>query len=332
MLVPVLSKIQDSSEVLIERVLPVSGQLLVTEGTHVAPYDHLGLCTFSQKILRLSHKFKPTDLKRDGQFYYYNSRLGYDGKTKIDAPYNGNLHKTKSGGYEFTEETKKYTLLSGVWGDVTKIIDANSVLIKASMRDLNLVVATKTMFAGELLVFPNPTHFLEKFYLEGFASDSADGKIIYVGNHVTLQFLKDAIKYGLGGIIGGSADRETFRYAVEAGISFGLFGGFGRIDTPEDVYGVLNNVSNRYVFFQGERNLLRIPMPQEEKVLSIEPNIPFALAEVRAGMRVTVLQRPYFGKSAVVDRVGTSSIFVKFGVNESSVEIFSPNFFILQAL
>ena len=330
MLVPVLSKIQDSKDVLIERALPVPGQLLVSENNKIAPYDHVGLCIFSQKVLKLPHKFRPNDFKRDDQFYYYNSYLGHDGRTKTDAPYNGNLLKTSDGTYEFTEEAKKHVLLSGVWGEVTKISEKNSALIKSSMKDINLVAATKSNFAGELLVFPNPTHLLEKFYLEGFASGDADGKIIYVGNHVSLQFLKEAAKYSLGGVVGGSADRETFRYAVETGISFGLFSGFGNIPTPEDVYSVLNNVSNRYVFFQGERNLLRIPMPPEQNISSIEPLLQLALIEIENGMRVVVLQRPYFGKSAVVDRVSISSIFVKFSVNENSVEIFSPNFFILQ--
>lgn len=332
MLIPVLSKIQNSKDVLIERALPVSGQLLVTENTRVLPYDNLGICIFSQKVLKLPHKFKPNNFKRDDQFYYFNSYLGHEDRTKIEAPYNGNLHKMPDDSYEFSEETKKYNLLSGVWGEVIKISEKNSALIKSSVKDLNLVVATKSMVAGELLVFPNPPQLLEKYYVENFASSDADGKIIYVGNHVNLQFLKDAVKYGIGGIIGGSADKETFRYAVEAGIGFGLFGGFGNISTPDDVYATLNNVSHRYVFFQGEKNLLRIPMPPEENISSIEPPIPSALVELEKGMRVIVLQRPYFGKSAVVDSISISSIFVKFSVNENPVEIYLPNFFILQAV
>lgn len=332
MLVPVLSKIKNSKEVLIERTLAVPGQLLVEENTKVVPYDRLGTCIFSQKILKLPHNFRPNDFKRDGQFYYFNSYLGHERRTKIEAPYNGNLHKIHNDTYEFSEEPKKYNLLSGVWGDVAKIVDKNSVLIKSSVKDINLVIATKSMVAGELLVFPNPPHLLEKYYVENFASSDADGKIIYVGNHVSLQFIKDAVKYGIGGIVGGSTDKETFRYAVDAGISFGLFGGFGNISTPDDVYTSLNAVSHRYVFFQGEQNLLRIPVPPEENIASIEPTIPSALVKVQKGMRVIVLQRPYFGKSAVVDRVSISSIFVKFSLNENAVEIFSPNFFVLQAI
>ncbi len=332
MLAPVVTKVLNSKEVLIERVMPVPGQLIVTENATVVPFDHIGVCNFSQKLLKLPKHFRPAHFKKPGQFYYTNNLLGKNRRSVISAPYNGHLYAMPDGDFEFREDPKKYTLLSGVWGKVAKIVDKNAVLIKADTKDINLVAATKSYFAGELVVFPNPSHLLEKFYLEGFASGASDGKIIYVGNHVSLSLLKDAVKYGVGGIVAGSADTETYRFAVSSGVSFGIFGGFGDIATPDEVYTILNNVPNRYVFFQGERNLLRIPMPPEQEVSSIEPNNPKIIAEVEKGMRVLVLQRPYFGKSGVVDRVAESSIFVRFSINENPVEVRLPNFFILNNL
>jgi hypothetical protein len=330
MLVPFISKTLQSKGEYVERTLPVPGQILLTENTEVAPYQHVGICTFSQKLLKLPANFKPNKFKKDGQFYYYNNVLGKQGKNSLNAPYNGNLFKVQNDGFEFREEVKKYILLSGVWGNVVKTVEKNSVLIQTNMTDINLVASTKSNFAGELVVFPNPTRLLERFYLEGFASDSADGKIVYVGNHVSLDFLKDATKYGIGAIIGGSADKEAMRYATDAGINFGIFSGFGDIATPEAVYNLLNSVSNRYVFFQGERNLLRIPMPKEDQVVSIKPEARTHLVEVAKGMSVLLLQKPHFGESAIVDSVGESSIFVKFGLNENPIEVFVPNFFVLK--
>ncbi len=337
MLVPVISKKLISKDMYIERTLPVPGQILVNANTEVAPYEHLGICTFSQKTLKLSEKFKPTGMKKDGQFYYYNAVLGKQSSTKISAPFNGNLYQGLKGEFEFREETKKYVLLSGVWGNVDKISDKNSVLIKTNTSDVNMVASTSTNFAGELVVFPNPTRLLERFYLEGFASDSADGKIVYVGNHISLPFLKDAVKYGLGAIVGGSADKETFKFAQKAGISFGLFSGFGDIPTPDDVYSLLNSVASRYVFFQGERNLLRIPIPKEDLMKNpkmqnsaVQSTKKPVFAEIEKGTKVVVLQRPYFGNSGIVDRVSESSIFVRFSINENPIEVFLPNFFLLQ--
>lgn len=330
MLAPVISKILMPKDILVERTLPVPGQVLVQEGSVVAPYEHIGICTFSQKTLRLSAKFRPHGFKKNDQFYYQNSNLGSQGSTKISAPYNGNLHKNEQDTFEFREETKKYILLSGLWGKVTKTVDKSSVLIQSATADVNLVVATETGFSGELVVFPNPTRLLERFYLEGFGSDTADGKIIYVGNHISMAFLKDAVKYGIGAIVGGSADKETFNFAQKSGISFGLFSGFGDIQTPEEVYSLLNTVASRYVFFQGERNLLRIPMPKEETIVSIKPANIEPLATVEKGSRVWVLQKPYFGVSGIVDSISESSIFVRFSINETPVEIYLPDFYLLR--
>ncbi len=330
MLAPVISKILLSKGDYIERTLPVPGDVLVTTNTEVAPYEHIGICNFSQKILKLSPKFKPSKFKKDGQFYYYNIALGKDGKNVINAPYNGNLHKIDNVGFEFREEVKKYILLAGVWGNVVKVIEKNSILLQSNFTDVNLVASTNNNFAGELVVFPNPTRLLERFYLEGFASDSADGKIVYVGNHVSLEFLKEAVKYGLGAILGGSADKEAFRFAEDIGINFGLFAGFGEITTPEEIYNLLNSVSNRYVFFQGERNILRIPMPKDDSLMAVSANLDKVLVDVTKGMRVVVLQRPYFGETGVVDTVNESSIFVKFGLKENPIEIFLPNFLVLK--
>jgi hypothetical protein len=326
---PVVTKVFDSKDVLIERVLPVPGNIIVTPSTKVVPYDHLGQCLFSQKTLRLPRTFRPRGFKNQDQFYFYGVELGKDSGKKISAPFNGNLHKTQNNAFEYKEETKKYALLSGVWGVVDNVTTSNSVSIKVNTRDLNLVVATRTSFAGELVVFPNPSHLLEKFYLQEFASGAPDGKIVYVGNRISLSMLQEAAKYGVGGVVAGSADAETYKFALKTKISFGLFGGFGDIQTPDEVYTVLNNVSNRYVFFQGERNLLRIPIPPEESVLSLTPSVKGPIVEVKKEMRVIVLQHPYFGKTGVVDKVGGASIFVKFKVNETAVEVHLPNFLVL---
>lgn len=332
MRVPVISKIKEQPEIFIERTLPVEGDILVEKGKKLEPFDHLGICSYSQKTLKLPARFRPRKFKKDGQYFYANSFLGKNGRESVAAPFNGNLYRLADKTYEFREESSKYMLLSGVWGEVDKITDSRSVLIKAKTKDINLSVATNTNFAGELVVFPNPSHLLEKFYLEGFASGSSEGKIVYVGNYVTMGLLTEAVKYGVGAIIGGSADIETFRFALRSNISFGLFSGFGESDTPQDIYEVLNSVYNRYVFFQGERNLLRIPLPPDSGISTIKPGHVGAITEVSKGDKVLVLQRPYFGKTGEVDRVGESSIFVKFSLNENPVEIRVPNFFLISYL
>ena len=328
MYIPVISKLQFNDNVFIERVLPVAGEVQVEQGKEVVPYDHVGICMYSHRVYKYPKNFKPKSLKKDGQFYYFGVDIGKIDSQKITAPYNGNLTKTPEGTFEFREVENKYILMSGVWGTVEKTIDKKSVLLRTRTYDINLVASTDCSFAGELIVFPNPSHVLEKFYLDEFTSGAADGKIVYVGNHVTTNLLDEAIKYGLGGIIAGSADRQTFQYARRNNICFGLFSGFGEIPTPDDVYKVLNEVSNRYVFFQGERNILRIPMPPE--AVPVKKKLISPLKFVKKGMNVVIMQKPYFGRIGVVDRNTESSIFVKFNSTENAVEIKVPNVYAIE--
>lgn len=329
MWVPVLNKVLETSESYVERLLPVPGTLFVNPGDNVVPYSHLGFCSYSQKTLKLPAKFRPVGYKKDGQFYYIHNNLGKSGRLPVEAPYNGNLFKMPSGEYEFRQEVSRYTLLSGVWGIVDKVVDKKSLLIKTTMKNLNLVIATKTDFAGELVVFPNPSHLLEKFYLDEFTKGSGDGKVVYIGNQISINLLKQAVKYGVKGIVGGSADLETYKYALKSGISFGLFSGFGNIPTPEDIYTVLTGVSNRYVFFKGEQNVLSIPMPPEEQVQTIQKKLKQPIVDAKKGMRVLILQHPHFGESGTIDSLTENSIFVKFNLNDKAVEIRVPNFYIL---
>lgn len=329
MYIPVVSKISQVKEVFIERVLPKDGEISVKTGNQVLPYDHLGNCQYSSRVFRLPSEFKPKKVKGDKKFYYVNSELGKLDKKAINAPFNGNLFQKEDGSYDFNEEEDKYFLLAGVWGVVDKVIEGKSVLIKASVLDLNLMAATDINFSGELVVFPNPSEVLEKHYLGEFSSDSAEGKIVYVGHNVSRTLLDEAVKQGWGGILAGSTDVDTFRNAKNREVSFGVFSGFGEISTPTEIFDLLNSVTNRYVFFNGDENILRIPVPPEQaaeqpqkKKVKMNP-----LKFVKKGIKVLVLQAPYYGQIGAVDRVTESSIFVKLPAKEKPVEIKFPNVF-----
>jgi len=329
MQIPVIKKIAETKDVYVERALPVDGSINMTQGSEVVPYDAIGECNYSHRMLNYPKGFSPYKYKEEGQFYYLGSDLGKYQSQKVTAPFNGNMSKNDDGIFTYTEVEVRYLLLSGVWGVIDKIIESKSVLIKTSMRDINLVATTKVDFAGELIVFPNPSHVLEKHYIEEFSVEAAEAKIVYVGNSVDTPLLMEAQKYGWGGVLAGSADKETFDFAKANNMCFGVFTGFGDHPTPDDVYDLLRNVANRYMFFVGEKNILRIPVPKEEAVQA--PKSKFApIKELKTGMRILALQKPYFGRLGSVDRIEGSSIFVKFDVEPKPVEIKVPNLYIAE--
>jgi len=329
MLVPVVKRIKQNSRCFIERVLPVEGNIVVSVNDRVEPFDHLGDCFFSQRELVLPKGFKPYGLKTEKRYYYSGSLLGKVGSNEVFAPYDGNLSLCEKV-YAFKEIDKKYIVLSGVWGIVKSVYGKKSILLETQTKDILLSISTKVQASGELVVFPNPTDVLKRSYLENFAK-GIKGKIIYVGHNVSLDVIERAYEMEASAVIVGSAHKEVFDFAKSHNFSLGIISGFGKIKTPDVVYKMLSSVSYRYVFFEGDKNLLRVPIPFDNVNKGINANESIEpIKHVKPNMTVQVLQNPYFGWIGVVDRVCESSIFVRFGIDKNSVEIKLPNFLIIE--
>jgi len=90
---------------------------------------------------------------------------------------------------------------------------------------------------------------LKKSYLENFIK-GVRGKVIYIGNFVGLDVVRRAYELGASAVLAGSCHSETFDFAKDHNFAFGIFSGFGKIKTPEDVYKYLSSVAFRYVFLK----------------------------------------------------------------------------------
>ena len=337
MLVPVIRRIKENNQCFIERVFPVEGSWKVKVGDFVEPFSPLGECRFSQNKIEFPEEFKPNEFKNSKKLYYSGYLLGKVKKEKIFAFFDGNLFQNEKGRFVFQENERNYVLLSGVWGSVKSIYENKSVLMGTQTKDILFCTSTPYHTSGELVVFPNPSDILKKSYLENFIK-GVRGKIIYIGHYVGIDVVKRAYELGASALVVGSAHSEVFDYAKSNNFPFGIFSGFGNIKTPEDIYKFLSSISYRYVFFEGEKNLLRVPVRVEDITVSdvkkskndtglVKQEI---VKNIETGMKVQVLQDPYFGWVGKVDRVEESSIFVKFGLSDNSVEIRLPNFLIVE--
>ena len=167
MYIPVLRKIINRNNALIERALPESGELIVHVGDKVEPFNQLGLCKVSYNQLELPAKFTPIENLNYSKILQ-GSTLGKSDGMYIHAPYNGFLEKNENGTWVFKEVGREYNLLAGSWGSVKNIIEDKSVLIEAYSKDFLLPVATGENYSGELIVFPNPSELLIGSFLENF--------------------------------------------------------------------------------------------------------------------------------------------------------------------
>jgi len=335
MYAPVLKKLVEKEDTYIERCLPVAGNILVKETDVVKPFDRLGECVFSQKQTWYPKTLKPFKYKKTNQFYYTGSVLGKIGKKSVSTPFNGYLSKNDDKTFTLKAADDKYTLLSGVWGVVHKVVENRSVLIETKTKDLLLAACTPINTSGELVVFPNPVEILEKYYLESFSKSNA-GKIVYVGQHADLEVVKRAEEMSAAAILAGSADRQTFNYAKSNKLALGIISGFGRPETPDQVYSLLSAIAYRYVFLNGEKNTLRIPhsatdAPVDSKSKGTRRKTTVkVIKEVKKGVDIVCLQAPNFGKIGTVDSVSGSSIFVRFSSGKGLTEVKLPNFFIIE--
>jgi len=333
MLAPIIRKIVENKTVMVERYLPSKGNLFVQKGDKLEPFQKLGDCLYSPNTVYFPKEFAPVKFLREKVYFQKGNLLGKLGTKKIEAESNGYMSfDASSEEYFFEDVPAKYTLLSGLWGEVSDVVPESSVLIKTTVTEIDLVACTSNFSFGELVVFPNPTEILEKFYLESFIK-TTEGKIVYIGHHADTETIKKAHDLKISAIIAGSADPTGFSFAKSVNMGLGVLSGFGRLETPDFIYKLLNSVAYRHVFFHGDLGVLRIPLSgtEEETVPSKKKKSPLkVIKKVMKGQKVQVLQKPHFGKIGVIDRVSVSSIFVRFDNELGPVEIDLPNFYIIE--
>ena len=343
MYAPILKRIKYLDNVLVERALPVKGFTSVKEGDVVEPFTRLGMAKVSFSKIMLPDKMKMTRGFSNKMFLTTKKEIGRVGFKKVLAPFDGYLTK-ESGVFIFQEEARDYWLLSGVWGQVASVVKDKSVLVKTQVIDVKMVACTKHNVSGELLVFPNPSDTLEMHYLEKFSKD-VRGKIIYVGDFATKRLVKRAVELGVVGILAGGADKETFDLAKQNSLFLGIFTGYGSVYISGEIFDVLKGVFNRYVFLYGDEMILRIP--------NVNPNMVSTIATVEAdkkkmeksnkngketsnfgevlkGQKVFIVQYPYLGWEGVIDSVNERSILVKFENKNDLIEVYLPDFLLLE--
>jgi hypothetical protein len=331
---PIVRKLVLSNSTYIERALPVNGFIHVQLGDEVKPFDRVGDCIFSHNRIQLPKEFKPQKKNPSREFYKLGNCIGSLAGKKILAPFDGYLGKLDaSNDYEFLETATKFSLLSGVWGNIEKLVPTKSVLLKCRTVDLIFVSSTPFSTSGELVVFPNPTDILEEYYLESYLKNPL-GKIVYLGEFVDENIVKKALELGVSAVLAGSCTKRALDVATFHNLPMGVINGFGKMETPTHTYEFINRFSYRQVFFEGEKNVLKIPMPPDDlsvqSITQADTQAPSVKKVVRGDV-VQVFQREYFGKIGMVDSVTESSIFVKFNEKDQTlVEIFVPNFFIFE--
>lgn len=317
---PVIKKMTKTNNFLVERVLPEGGELSVKKGDVVEPFVKIG----SAEVSNFSQKVDPTyTLVRDLNTYIEKGvqiaekKVGSLKVSNLYAPYSGFLRQSGAS-VVFEQDKELITLLSGTWGTVKDVIEKKAVLISSSATTLYCAVSTPFEAEGELVVLPNPTELIEDPYFNNFTKDIA-GKIIYSGHNIKLENLKKAKNLGVRGIFAGSFDKAAYEYSLENNFFLGSLSGYGRIPTPDPIFMFLNSVSSRYIFARGKKGEIYIPSAEKFNEEDTKPPKDF-FVEIKNGMMVQVLERPYFGWLGTVDTFFDDKVSVKLS---NSIEVVS---------
>ncbi len=329
MFVPIIKKITRNNNVYIERVLPRKGELDAVVGSKVEPFSKIGITKVTYGKLPIGSSLKITKGKNVGTYFYTGDVVGKVGKKKVVAPFDGYLEQVPNG-YVFRQEERDFWLLAGVWGEVADVVDNHSVLISCQVIDIHLAVCTEISYAGELIVFPNPSELLEMSYLEKFSKDSF-GKVIYVGHHISTDIVTKAAELGIAGLLAGSVDRDALELAKKYQIFLGAIAGFGNIPTPSYVFEFLNDISNRYVFLQGGRGILRIPVSQPFADVEVKTSTYSGqLRQLKKGLKVQILEDPHFGWVGEVSSVQEDGVYVILDEVQDPIKVKIPNILALE--
>lgn len=318
--VPIYRKILHSNNVYVERVLPNEGTLRSKVGDTVEAFTEIGSSKHSIQKFDIDPSLSASLFP--GKVFVSGELIGKTKRKKVTAPFDGMLEK-RGDHFSLVSQKETYTLLSGVWGEITDMVENVSVLIRTQMTDIHLIACTKNAVEGELVVFPNPSYEMQLQYLKKYHKN-VFRKVLYVGDSFQDQLLEKAAELNVAGILAGSATRELFALAKRYDLFLGVFSGFGDLFTAKDVFSTLTNVSNRYVFVRGPDNLLRIPMPEPFDD-SQGKTADSTLRPVKKGLRVIVFSEDHFGWVGFVEKAGKASIVVKFEKNDASVEVPLPN-------
>jgi hypothetical protein len=322
LVVPNMRKLKYTPNALVERVLPSKGDISAKVGDVVEPFTKLGMSKASFGRLKIGSRLKIAKRKAVDSFFYKDEEIGKVKNSVVVAPFNGYLRR-EEGVYVFEQEQRDYWLLSGVWGAVQNVYAKRSVLLKTQMVDINLAVCTRVSYAGELIVFPNPSEILEMQYLEKFSKNVA-GKIIYIGSFASMEVLKRASELGVGGILAGGVDRDGYTFATERNLFLGIFSGFGQMPTPNFVYAILKEISNRYVFLEGHVNLLRVPVPPDFHTVDVSTKSPLFI-DLKPDMRIQIFEQPYFGWIGRVESIQGDIVYAILDESGETVQVHYPN-------
>lgn len=343
----------------VTRTLPGNGKLSVQEGQEVTPDEVIGSSTVSGgfRIINLSQLLgvAPASIERYlqrkvGQNVYKGELLAYKsgglfrGERVITAPTDGVIDfiNPSTGEIKLGFLPKKMRLPAAVFGIVESVDDSRGqVLIKTQITRIHGIFGTGLSRDGILHVLDRGSDLIN--------SDSVSTK--YAGYVLVNRGLiyKDAISasisVGVCGIITGgigvgdykgmAGGRLIFpkKFDNDVGISVIVCEGFDLVPIGQDIFNILSENDQRFVFIDGNRATVDIPSYKSDCMVKIrqtqlppqpEPDaerLQAQLEDLSIGAKVRVIGMTYLGEQGKIIRIDKSKTRSESGILSQFVTI-----------
>jgi len=319
-------KVAEKSIVKKERLLPLTGEVLVKQGdfvtanTVVAKSNLPGNVELVNVAKRLS--IPQSDIfeymeKSEGDSVAENeviaSTKGIFGffKSQLKSPINGTIESISdvTGQIIIRQAPIPVEIDAYIDGKVVEVISNEGVIVETQATFIQGIFGVGGEEVGELQVIcDNPEKELKPEQI----TPALKGKIIVGGSLVSNEVIKLAVKSGVKGIISGGIDDKELRNLLgyelgvaitgseDLGLTLIITEGFGKITMADRTYNLLKKYSGYKASINGATQIragvlrpeIIIPTNQDEKITE-DLTEKFSL---EIGTPIRVIREPYFGK------------------------------------
>mgnify|MGYP006287419589 FL=1 len=322
-------KVTEYTRIKRRRILPLKGEVNVSEGDKVAPHDVVASTQLPGNVdqmnaanilgcdpddLPLFMKFKPGEHIEQGEILAQNKGIFNTGlfKTSIKMPFEGSIEtvSTVTGNVLLREMPIPVEVTAYIEGEVTKVIPEEGVVVEADATFIQGIFGVGGERFGEIeVVSASPEDDLvpEKIL------DSHRGKVLLCGRKITAEAFKKAMSIGVNAIIGGGVDDRDLYEILGFDIGVAITGsedietalivteGFGEIPMAKRTFDLIKKYEGRFASANGATQI-RAGVIRPELVIS-QPEPPEGFvkpSEAKMGLDigsvVRVIRYPYFGQ------------------------------------
>ena len=339
---------------LVNRALQGNGEILVKRGQEVIPSDVIGRSVLSagfrtinlSKALQVSPGEVKKYLQRSmGKAIYKGELLGFNGgglfgsKRVVTSPTDGilELFNEETGILKLKILPHNIDLPAAVFGIVDGVDHVKKIVsIKTQVTEVYGILGSGRPREGYLKVLGERGDLIDKNKISYDLHD----KIIVGGGLIYDSALKEAVTFGVNGIITGGISSSEFKgmsggkikYAhseSEVGIGVLVTEGFGTIPVGQDIFDLLKSFDNKFVILEGNEGKVSLPSTNPGSIKSISKvqlsseNLDFKLQTetIETGKIIRVVGNPYMGEQGKVVAIDNAITILPTGVKVYMITI-----------